>query len=413
MGFLFGFLMFICSYLMIGPILLGIYVIKYSNERQKIEEKTKALLIFVGLYIVVWIIALCVQTIFNHIVWVIVGAIVGAICSYITYDKNKKQFVINEDKHISFSQTSPRGTDALFDYIISLITKNGINHIDEEFEMPYMALIVRYFNKSKVESVINRLKPNLNIKFICEGTECGLLELVTETEKEEIFKLLVDEGIVYKNYNQVLLSLIDGQNYKSLKYLIEHRVIDFNIPISNNNLTILANLFEGQTVLDYAQANDAHKYIIDLIKQSGGKVSNNIEPTSEDEEIIAEQDVKEDINKKALTEIVEELKSSFINNAVGEVKEVSIRIMNVWNGREEVFSKAEIVQFAINLKSFKEQLSNEIYDKAVELYNAYQCAEYCIYQKHNLISLQYEIKLIQDEFEKLVNRKVTPSGDVV
>ena len=45
MGFLFSFLMFVCSYLMVGPILIGAYVLQHSKDRQQIEEKTKALLI--------------------------------------------------------------------------------------------------------------------------------------------------------------------------------------------------------------------------------------------------------------------------------------------------------------------------------------------------------------------------------
>ena len=413
MGFLFGFLMFICSYLMVGPIMLSAYVLQNSKLREQIEEKTKALLICIGLYIVIWVIVLCVDTIFNYIGWVIMGAIIGVICAYITYDKNKKQTVINEDKHKHKSAImSPKvqGTNELLNEILKQVAINGINYIDPETELPYMALVIHYFTKKEVETVIRLYNPNLNIRFSCDGVESGLLEIAAEDEKEDIFRLLIQNGVICKNYNQVLLSIINTNNYNNLKCLVDSRVVDFNIPISKHNLSVMPDLFAGQTILDYAIANDAHEIIINYIKQNGGKRIDEIKYIEEDNDEII---VEENANKKTLAELIQEIKAGFVNDVTNEIEEIEIRINKVWKGKEEKFSKAEIVQFAINLKSFQDKLSNEMYDKVMELYNTYQGKEYMVYQKYNLLAMQYEIKMIQDEFSQLIDREIAPSGDVI
>lgn len=405
MGFLFGFLMFICSYLMVGPIMLGAYVLQNSKAKEQIEEKTKALLICLGLYIVVWVVVLCVDTIFNYIGWVITGAIIGVICAYITYDKNKKQAVINEDKHKSATvSTKAQGTNELLNEILKQIGRNGIDYIDPETELPYMALIIHYFNKREIENVIRAYKPNLNIRFNCDGVESGLLEIAAEDEKEDIFKLLIQNGVRCKNYNQVLLSIINTNNYNNLKCLVDFRVVDFNIPISKHNLSVMPDLFAGQTILDYALANNAHEYIINLIKQNGGKCILDIEEGKEHIEKVGNVDYdhrSEDSNQ------------SNIGKLLNGLQDVETRIHNVWGGGKDLFSKSELVEFAINLKSFKDKLSKELYDKALARYLEYQSNEYKTVNEYNLLAMQLEIKLIQIEFSELINREITSSGDVV
>ena len=78
------------------------------------------------------------------------------------------------------------------------------------------------------------------------------------------------------------------------------------------------------------------------------------------------------------------------------------------------FSKAEIVMFAINLQDLKEKLTPEEFAKANKRFIEYQSMpEYQVQMMLNFFQLSNYIKVIQDEFAKIINRDIANDGTVV
>ena len=89
MGLFIGFLIFIGSYFMIGPMIMTFYT-TYNAKHKTIANKVIWLGVFLAIvYVVIWILLACFAT--QHIGWCVVGAIIGLICAIVTFNKNKEQ----------------------------------------------------------------------------------------------------------------------------------------------------------------------------------------------------------------------------------------------------------------------------------------------------------------------------------
>ena len=95
-------------------------------------------------------------------------------------------------------------------------------------------------------------------------------------------------------------------------------------------------------------------------------------------------------------------------NIGGYLIEIQKRIDSVYAGNVESFSRAEIVEFAISLISFKQKLSAEQYDCVLDRFKEYKKFEEK--EEYNLELFIFEITRMQYRFSALINREVLPDG---
>ena len=370
MGFFIGVITYICSYFMLGPILMSFYT-TYNSENNENSNSTLFIgVILTGIYIGLWILLFAFLS--KYIVWCIPGAIVGLICAIVTFNKNKEQTLINIDSNKSSINNNLKGTEALLSVVISEIKKNGIDYISEDNPLPYICQIMQYFDKEEVEFIIEKYNPNLNIKFqFNEYTKITPLDYMVIIENLDMFKLLVKKGAKSSNNYNLAMIAIHTNLYDVLNYVLTLE----NFKINTNLKSVIRYLedeVEDCTLYDYAIVCNAHEKIITLLEEKGAKSIFDIEDDT------------------------------------SNVKDITQKIFNLYSGHTEKFSKAELVSFAIDLKSFKKQLSEEKYKKATLKFEEYEkkkeLKEYT--QKTFII----EIMKLQDEFSNIIDEPIDFDG---
>jgi len=375
MGFFIGVLTYICSYFMLGPIFMSFYTTYNSEDNENSSRSLLIGVILTGIYISLWILIFVFLS--KHIGWCIPGGIAGLICAIVTFNKNKEQTLINIDSDKSPINNNLKGTESLLSVIISEIKKNGINYLSEDNSIPYICQVMQYFDEEDVEFIIEEYNPNLNIKFSADtDIEITPLDYMVIIEKINMFKFLIKRGAKSSNIYRLAIWAIHQNLYNVLSCILEIDNFNINaslidvIPNSENEEDLDTNF----TLLDVAYAEYSHEKIISLLKSKGAKVG------------------------------------VYNNDNINDEKDILLKISNIYNGNVESFSKSELVNFAINLQSFKANLSNEKY-KEIELkFKNYEKQKEL--KEYNKESFLKEITKLQDEFSKIAGKNVDFDGDI-
>ena len=185
MGFFIGFLIFLGSYLILGPIIMIFYTT--YNARIK-TAANKVLLLGVGLailYIAIWILIVCFAT--KYIIWCIVGSIIGLICAIVTFNKNKHQ-TLNEFN--SNSSLMKHGTH-----------RNIVE--DEEADEIFDTLIEERFDQLEdIQKKINSVYAGNTEEFsLSELVGCAInLQSFKQNLSSQVYKLVEQK---FKEYEEI------------------------------------------------------------------------------------------------------------------------------------------------------------------------------------------------------------------
>lgn len=269
MGFIYGLLMFIASYLILGPIMMSFY----TAYNQKNSNKKTPILYGIGLlaiYIAIWIPTFCMEYFRNYLAWLIIGAILGLICAIVTFNKNKTQTLIDIETKKTIKEKL-NGTELFFNEIIKDIKANGIDYISEDNPIPYICTVMRFFDKSHVEWLVKEFNPNLNIICHNENLEITPLDLMGFLENTEMFDFLIKHGANSANYYQLCMMLIDNNSYDMLNLLLTNKHFDINKPLCEVIDKTNYKFGDDINLLDFAIDVQSHEKIITLLKTHGAQ----------------------------------------------------------------------------------------------------------------------------------------------
>ena len=374
MGFFIGLLMFGGTYLILGPTIMMFYVSFNTSDKAKANASLWFGIGLGVLYVALFIIVAVLLT--KYIVWCVIGAIIGLICAFVTFNKNKEQTLININKEKSSFNNKLKGTDFMFDEILNEINHNGINYISEDNPYPYICQIIRYFDKNHVELAIKTYNPDLNIKFkFDKGLEVTPLDFTAMTNDVQMFKLLLNKGAESANVYQLAMFAIHNESYEILKTLLESQKLDINASLPDKVSFIEKEVVEDDcTLLDMAYEHKAHEKIITLLKSYGAK-----------------------------TFIDLECNPSYI-------EDLKYRISKIFLGKPASFSKSEIANSAINLQSFQQKLPGLIYSLAETKLREYDKQK----EVQNYTSKEFflEADKIRKEFSEIIGVNINSDGTI-
>ncbi len=93
---------------------------------------------------------------------------------------------------------------------------------------------------------------------------------------------------------------------------------------------------------------------------------------------------------------------------------ISKKVELIQDGGDEFMSLAEIAMCAINLESCKNKLDRETYELLLKRCQEYQAVKAAQEQKlMNIVSYTQTLYKVQADFERLINKTISPEGDII
>lgn len=214
MSFLIGLLMFVASYLLVGPFIASVYICVKQISKKTSKKAIGAGTLFAVIYIVLWVIVGCCLE--KYVVSCVIAAIVALICAVVTFVHSKAEIYTRnivaemEEKQTSQDKISQDELDrAAIDLLESYMEerKKLLQELKVKVDSVYARGVEEFSKSELVELAINLISFNKNLSeemYDLVEDKFAEYKKMTEKKKCNIMQFMYEIALIQKDFSLLI-----------------------------------------------------------------------------------------------------------------------------------------------------------------------------------------------------------------